>query len=190
MVKLDVIAHELGHVICAKVHDGINVIDKIILESNDNVDAWCEYSELKQELVVESSYKKFKGMFHLGGIFGEILYHSKWNACGARRDIDDFVTPNKKNTKFICEIDSWFWIDDDALSFRGLTAGDSEYRTETFITFYETAIRLPELWKAFLDFCSRIDTHEFIKTVDEIHNNEITIITKKEINKIIRRVVL
>jgi len=191
-MKKYLIAHELGHAVCAEVQDGFWYSSGLVLERDETslAYAWSEKLDTKKE-GLKSPYVKLKQMMNLGGLFGELLYSGKWNPWGVRADIDEVVSANTSRHPLILELDDWLWRDDDENSFRFCSAlsTDSERRAFT-LDAHDTARRLPALWDAYLDFCDRIDKHLFCVNVDEIVKSKKTEIEEEELKEIVKEIVI
>jgi len=188
-----VIAHELGHAVCAEAQDGFWYPSGLSFEKDESALAYCyceKHDQKKPDL--KGPYIKLKQMMNLGGIFGELLYGANWSPWGARCDVDEFITANSKGkNKLMVELDGWNWIDDDELSFRACTilSGDKA-RREFVLDAHDTARRLPHLWVAYLDFCDRIDKATFFANVEDIANEKQVEIDQKQIKKIVKEILI
>lgn len=188
-----IVAHELGHAVCAEVQDGFWFPLGLGFEKDESVIAYCYCDKHdKKKPNLKGPYSKTKSMMNLGGLFGELLYGSNWSPWGARADIDEFVTTNSKTkNKIMIELDSWTWVDDDNLSFRACTRLESDkIRREFVLDAHETARRLPNLWEAYLDFCDRIDKKIFFASVDAISTSNKLELNKSELKKIIKEIII
>jgi len=186
-----VIAHELGHAICAEVQDAIWYPTGLSFESEDGILAACLCDKRKTKKDIIGPFSKTSAMVNLGGIFGELLWNGKWAPWSARADVDEFITLNTKKSPIQTEMDNWFWVDDDELSFRSCSKMFYvEERRKFRMDCHDTARRLPNLWSAYLDFCDRIDKHAFIDSVNEISSNGKVELSTKDLREIIKEVVL
>jgi hypothetical protein len=187
-----IIAHELGHVICAEVQDGLWKPTGISLTKATGSWAETEFKELtKRKSNLHGPYSKTKYMANLGGAFGELLVLNVWHPWCVRADVDEFITANigSANSPIVSELSDWLWRDDDALSFKACSSCDGvRLRRKFTIDHHDTCRRLPRLWDAYIDFCDRIDKKAFATSVDEIlrsHKKEIIGQDLKELIKAI-----
>jgi len=175
MFTKSIIAHELGHALSSEFQDGYGDPINIEFEPDGNELAicWCAEHEKKKPNVA-GVYSKTKSISDLGGIFGELLYTGGWNPWGARVDVDNFLCSNYRSTSNLKnELDEWMWVDDDSLSMRACTCGDTITSRRSFeLDHHDTCERLPAMWLAYVDFCNRIDKTEFRRVVDEILKNK------------------
>jgi hypothetical protein len=128
-------------------------------------------------------------MMNLGGLFGETLQRGCWSPWGARADIDEFVTMNKVNNLLKIELDDWMWVNTDKLSFHACSSTDTG-RTHYTLDTHDTARRLPHLWKAYLDFCDRIDKPKFRENVNYIVGNNVVNVKTKLLKEIMKEVIV
>ena len=179
-----IIAHELGHAICAEVQDGFWYPSSLEFEKDDNALAYCYCEKRDTHKGIKGPYSRTKQVINLGGIFGELLYGGEWNPWGARTDVDEFVTANKAS-KLKNELDEWLFQDDDPLSFRACSSDPSEvWRRNFVLDHHDTSRRLPELWNVYLDFCDRIDKPSFKEVVDRINKEKIKVVDSKMLKRI------
>ena len=184
-----IIAHELGHAICAEVQDGYWYPSSLDFERDENALAYCYCDKLdEKKTYVKGPYSRAKQVMNLGGIFGELLYAGDWSPWGARSDIDEFVTANHKSkSKLKDELDKWLFRDDDELSFRACSSfADESSRREFALDHHDTCRRLPELWNAYLDFCDRISKDAFRENIEDIAKSKETSIGGAELKAIIK----
>lgn len=184
-----IIAHELGHAICAEVQDGYWYPSSLDFERDENALAYCYCEKLdEKKTYVKGPYSRAKQVMNLGGIFGELLQDGNWSPWGARSDLDEFVTANyKSKSKLKAELDDWLFVADDELSFRACSSyGDQASRRNFLLDHHDTCRRLPELWTAYLDYCDRISKDAFRDNVDDIAKSKVTSIDGKELKAIIR----
>lgn len=183
-------AHELGHAIQAVVQDNGVLPTDISFEKSEGALAYCNF-EYVDDRELLGKYSKFEGISNLGGLFGELLMFGKFIPWGARQDIDSFTSTNSnKKHQLIVELDKWMWVDNDKDSFRTHTNhADLKKRRQSFMLSPTVSQRLPETWECFLDFCSRIDTTEFVSVIEEIAKEKIKTIDRKEMFKYVERIV-
>lgn len=192
MASRGVIAHELGHAVCAETQDGLWVATSLDFEKDDNAMAYCYCDKLDKPKPLKGKYVKTKQMMNLGGIFGELLVDGNWSPWGARNDVDEFVTANDRSkSKLKEELDNWLFRDDDELSFRACSSfqDDSSRRSFT-LDHHDTFSRLPHLWEAYVDFCSKISKDAFRENVDDLMKDKSQTIEGAELKEIMKDIVL
>ena len=187
-----IVAHELGHAICAEVQDGFWYPSGLSFKKEDGTIAACFCDKRKvRKKNVTGPYSRTIGMMNLGGLFGELLWCGEWSPWGARADIDEFITVNSTRNSIKNELDEWMWMNDDKLSFRACTKiNDGEERRKFRMDCHDTARRLPSLWSAYLDFCDRVDKQEFKNQVNIIVSNNKVEIKTKDLKAIMKEIIL
>lgn len=188
-----IIAHELGHAICAEVQDGQWFPSGLDFERDENALAYCYCEKLDDKKPhIKGPYSRAKQVMNLGGIFGELLLTGEWSPWGARSDVDEFVTANQKSkSKLKEELDRWLFQDDDELSFRACSSyGDESSRRGFLLDHHDTFRRLPELWKAYVDFCDRISKDAFRDNIDDLAKGKTKSVDGKELKAIIKDIKL
>lgn len=187
-----IVAHELGHAICAEVQDGFWYPSGLSFKKDDGTLAVCFCDKRKERKKnVKGPYSKTSGMMNLGGLFGEMLWGGEWSPWGARADIDEFITMNTTRNAIKNELDEWLWVKDDDLSFRACSKIDStEARRKFRLDCHNTARRLPALWDAYLDFCDRIDKESFKFHVNEIVSNNMVEVRTKDLKEIMKEIII
>lgn len=186
------VAHELGHAVCAEALDGFWYPSSLSFEKDDNAIAYCYCDQLDTKKPhIKGPYSRTKQVMVLGGIFGEILIGGKWSPWSARADLDDLTTANIKSTHpLIDEVDNWMWRDYDSLSFRACTSLDTDRARRSFLLdSHDTARRLPELWKVYLEFCDKIDKIAFEDNVHDISKSGSKSIEGKELSEILMGII-
>ncbi len=191
MINKSVIAHELGHAVCGEVQDGFWAATSLTLETDDNNLAYCHCYQLDvRKDTVNSRYSKLSEIFNLGGIFGELLFEGAWNPWGSRADLDEFVTANSNSRSALKEeLDDWFFRDTDPRSYHACSRKRTTTERRLFkLDAHDTATRLPELWKVYLDFCNRIDKDEFKRCVAEISVDGENTVPASKLKPMLKRV--
>ena len=179
------IAHELGHALYGNLFDTEADATSIDIGGDASLQGWCEFAE-KQQAHIPTKYSRLKDLSDLGGIFGELMFSGSFGVYGARSDLDDFVTVNKRSqSSIIGELYNWFWLEDDDLSYKTITKYEC-----TQITEDEMINRLPWLYDAYQTFNQYIDEEQFTCEVDELHSTGVTEIDDETIRAIIERVVV
>jgi hypothetical protein len=191
-MKRSLVAHELGHAVCAEVQDGFWYACGLSFKAEDGQLACCYTEKLdRKKPNIKGPYSRVKNMVSLGGIFGELLYHGAWSPWSARADVDEFATENRTTkNKVMLELDSWMWRDDDDLSYRFCTNRGIAARRNVVLDIHDTARRLPFLWDAYLDFCDRIDKEAFLIKVEEVSTGGNIEIESDQLRAIIKEIVV
>jgi hypothetical protein len=193
MAKQDVIAHELGHAICAETQDGYWYSTSLGFEKDDNALAYCYCDKHETKKTnIQGPATKIKQAMNLGGIFGELLCVGNWSPWGARCDVDELCTANQKSKlPIVLELHNWIWVDDDELSMRACSKLNTIVERRNFVLdSHDTARRLPELWSLYMDFCDRIHKDNFRVNVIEISKSRAVTIEQAALNKIFKDVIL
>jgi len=189
------IAHELGHALCAEVQDGFWVPSDLSFkrEKGNGTLAYCSCDKrATRKPKVRGPYSRTTNIMNLGGLFGELLQRGCWSPWGCRADIDEFVTTNRANNLLKMELDDWMWVSGDDLSFRAcssINSGTIDRRKYTMDS-HDTAKRLPQVWMAYLDFCDRIDKEKFKDKVDYILINKVIEVKTKLLKEMMGDVIL
>lgn len=190
MNRKDLIAHEFGHAMCSMVQDSKYTPIDISLKAEKDMLGWCDFNYEVYPRKLKTRYSKHKSMSDLGGLFGELVLNGKWMPFGARSDIDSYIIQNSESQKLATELDNWFFIDEDDLSFRACTKLPGKNRRFFFLDAGDTAERLPHLWEAYLEFCSFIDKEQFRLIVEEVYKNKLDYISasvlKRYVNETLR----
>lgn len=185
-----VIAHELGHAVCAAVQDRYWKPIKLELDSDGSALAVCHAVRLEESKAISGRYSNTRDVMNLGGLFGEMAFQGRWSPWGARYDIDEFVIGNRTSrSKVKEELDSWLWKDIDKHSFRQCAKKyDIGNRFNFKLSEEDTKKRLPELYKIYEDFLKRIDIVSFVDAVEEIYNTGLAEVKGSRLRRMIREI--
>ena len=193
MIKNSLIAHELGHALCAETQDGYWYATSLDFKGDDGAMANCYCDKHKNRKTnIKGKYTRIKDMMNLGGLYGELLLGGSWSPWSARCDIDDFTTSNQgSKAKIVIELDLWMWVDLDHRAFRSCTMyNDVRSRRAFKLDAHDTCHRLPHLWTAYMDFCDRIDKDLFKANVLDIAKANDKEVDNAELTKIMKEIIL
>lgn len=179
------VAHELGHAMSANVQDAFWFATELSFKKESGVLATCSCEKRKtRKKDIVGPYSRATNISSIGGIYGELVIRGCWSPWGCRSDIDDFISTNKTSNPLKVELDEWMWISLDELSFRSCTSLPTVKERRKFVLdSHDTAKRLPELWKSYLDFCDRINKEKFKECVNIIAKNK----TEKVENEMLKQ---
>lgn len=186
------VAHELGHAMSANVQDGFWVATELYLKKEDGVLATCSCEKMKsRKSKITGPYSRTTNIMNMGGIYGELIIRGCWSPWGCRADIDEFIVTNKISNKLRNELDEWMWISLEDLSFHSCTSLPTiKDRRKFVLDSHDTAKRLPELWKSYLDFCDKINKEKFKECVNFIVNNKAIKIENEMLKQLMKEISL
>jgi len=215
MVKPNLIAHELGHVLFSYLYDKDSYPTSMVLKSDGNTAACVNFDEYEDLPVANGQIARIPSASYLGGMFGEFIWNGRCRVMGIRADMDELLTEyryikngkrpggkggvhdsehryRRSQSKLFKELWAWFYTDRDQWSYGGMMKRWMDCpnnRSGTIMTTSRFKKRLPETYKVFETFCSDIDLDEFVNSVTDIQRSSSTRLQSRTLRKYGRRII-
>lgn len=197
------IAHELGHVIVSYLYDRETRPTSMILKPGPSSKAWVNFDSWENLPVADYNLSRLKGVSYLGGIFGELLWHQKFNVFGVRGDVEEYLSElrfmgkdgkyRRSRSKIFKELFNWYYVDKDEWSFGGrMNAWMNSSQPTRSLVISEKRVkdRLPELYSIYSKkFAGLIDTKEFKGSVNDFYNKDIKVVRSGTLLKHARKII-